>query len=48
MLDLLYEIRGNGPTFKAMRQFLRDRQSPTLAAARVSDEIFPLAPGIRS
>jgi hypothetical protein len=48
MLDLLYEIRGNEPTFKAMHQFLRDRQPPALAAAGVSDEILPLAPGVRS
>ena len=41
MLDLLYDIRRNGPTFKAMQQFLRDRQPPTLVAAGVNDEIFP-------
>jgi pimeloyl-ACP methyl ester carboxylesterase len=41
MLDLLYDIRGNGPTFKAMQQFLRDRQPPTLVVAGVNDEIFP-------
>jgi pimeloyl-ACP methyl ester carboxylesterase len=41
MLDLLYDIRGNGPTFKAMQQFLRDRQPPALVAAGVNDEIFP-------
>jgi pimeloyl-ACP methyl ester carboxylesterase len=41
MLDLLYDIRRNGPTFKAMQQFLRDRQPPTLVAAGVNHEIFP-------
>ena len=41
MLDLLYDIRGNGPTFKAMQQFLRDRQPPTLVTAGINDEIFP-------
>ena len=41
MLDLRYDIRGNGPRFKAMQQFLRDRQPPILVAAGVSDEIFP-------
>ena len=41
MLDLLYDIRRNGPTCKAMQQFLRDRQPPTLVAAGVNDEIFP-------
>ena len=41
MLDLLYDIRGNGPTFEAMQQLLRDRQPPTLVAAGVNDEIFP-------
>ena len=41
MLDLRYEIRGTGPTFRAMPQFLRDRQPPTLAAAGVNDETFP-------
>ena len=41
MLDLLYDIRRNGPTFKAMQQFLRDRQPPTLVAAGINDEIFP-------
>ena len=41
MLDLRYDIRGNRPTFKAMQQFLRDRQPPTLVAAGVNDEIFP-------
>ena len=38
---LLYGIRGNGPTFEAMQQFLRDRQPPALVAAGVNDEISP-------
>ena len=41
MLDLLYDIRRNGPTFKAMQQFLRDRRPPALLAAGVNDEIIP-------
>jgi pimeloyl-ACP methyl ester carboxylesterase len=41
MLDLLYDIRNNVPTFRAMRQFLRDRRPPTLVATGVNDEIFP-------
>jgi pimeloyl-ACP methyl ester carboxylesterase len=41
MLDLLYDIRTNGPTFKAMRALLRDRRPPTLVATGVSDELFP-------
>ena len=41
MLDLRCDIRGNRPTFKAMQQFLHDRQPPTLVAAGVNDEIFP-------
>jgi hypothetical protein len=41
MLDLRYDIRGSRPTFKAMQQFLRDRQPPTLVAAGVNDEILP-------
>jgi hypothetical protein len=43
MLHLRYDIRGNGPRFKAMQQFFRDRQPPILVAAGVSDEIFPRA-----
>jgi hypothetical protein len=41
MLHLRYDIRSNRPTFKAMQQFLHDRQPPTQVAARVNDEIFP-------
>ena len=41
MLDLLYDIRNNAPTFMAMRQFLRDRRPPTLVATGANDEIFP-------
>lgn len=41
MLHLCYDIRGNRPRFKAMQQFLRDRQPPTKVAAGVNDEIFP-------
>ena len=40
-LDLLYDTRGDGPTFEVMQQFLRDRQPPALVAAGVNDEIFP-------
>jgi pimeloyl-ACP methyl ester carboxylesterase len=41
MLDLLYDIRTNGPTFEAMRALLRDRRPPTLVATGVDDELFP-------
>jgi hypothetical protein len=47
MLDFRSDIRGHGPTFKSMQQFLRDRQPPTLVAAGVNDEIVPLASGLR-
>jgi pimeloyl-ACP methyl ester carboxylesterase/uncharacterized protein YciI len=41
MLDLLYDIRKNAPTFTAMQGFLRDRRPPTLVATGANDEIFP-------
>src|SRR5712691_975466 len=41
MLDLLYDIRNNEPTFKAMQEFLRERRPPTLVAIGANDEIFP-------
>ena len=41
MLNLLYDIRNNAPTFKAMQGFLRDRRPPTLVATGANDEIFP-------
>jgi pimeloyl-ACP methyl ester carboxylesterase len=41
MLDLLYDIRNQAPTFKAMQQFLRDRRPPVLVATGANDEIFP-------
>jgi pimeloyl-ACP methyl ester carboxylesterase len=41
MLDLLYDIRNNGPTFAAMQEFLRLRRPPTLVATGGNDEIFP-------
>lgn len=41
MLDLLYDIRNNAPTFTAMQEFLRDRRPPTLVATGANDEIFP-------
>ena len=41
MLDLLYDIRNQAPTFKAMQEFLRDRRPPTLVATGANDEIFP-------
>ena len=43
MLDLLYDIRNNVPTFTAMREFLRQRRPPTLVATGSNDEIFPEA-----
>jgi pimeloyl-ACP methyl ester carboxylesterase len=41
MLDLLYDIRTNMPTFSAMRELIRSRRPPTLVATGVNDEIFP-------
>jgi pimeloyl-ACP methyl ester carboxylesterase len=41
MLDLLYDIPNQAPTFKAMQQFLRERRPPTLAATGPNDQIFP-------
>jgi len=41
MLDLLYDIRNNVPTFEAMQQFIRERRPPTLVATGANDEIFP-------
>jgi pimeloyl-ACP methyl ester carboxylesterase len=41
MLDLLYDIRNNVPTFKAMQELLRERRPPTLVATGANDEIFP-------
>jgi pimeloyl-ACP methyl ester carboxylesterase/uncharacterized protein YciI len=41
MLDLLYDIRNNVPTFEAMQQFIRERKPPTLVATGANDEIFP-------
>ena len=41
MLDLLYDIPNQAPTFKAMQQFLRERRPPTLVATGANDEIFP-------
>jgi pimeloyl-ACP methyl ester carboxylesterase len=41
MLDLLYDIRNNVPTFTAMQRFLWDARPPTLVATGANDEIFP-------
>ena len=41
MLDLLYDIRNNRPTFEAMQQFIRERKPPTLVTTGANDEIFP-------
>jgi pimeloyl-ACP methyl ester carboxylesterase/uncharacterized protein YciI len=41
MLDLLYDIRNNVPTFEAMQEFIRERRPPTLVATGANDEIFP-------
>jgi len=40
MLDLLYDIRTNVPTFTAMQDFLRDHQTPTLVATGGTDLTF--------
>jgi pimeloyl-ACP methyl ester carboxylesterase len=41
MLDLLYDIRNNVPTFQAMQRFIRERRPPLLIATGANDEIFP-------
>jgi hypothetical protein len=41
MLDLLYDIRTNAPTFEAMQAFLRERRPPMLVATGANDQIFP-------
>lgn len=41
MLDLLYDIRNNVSTFKAMQGFLREHRPPTLVATGENNEIFP-------
>jgi pimeloyl-ACP methyl ester carboxylesterase len=41
MLDLLYDIRNNVPTFEAMQKFIKDRKPPILVATGGNDEIFP-------
>jgi pimeloyl-ACP methyl ester carboxylesterase len=43
MLDLLYDIRNDPPTTKAMQQLLRERRPPTLVATGANDDIFPEA-----
>jgi pimeloyl-ACP methyl ester carboxylesterase len=40
-LDLLYDIRTNVSTFKAMQELLRNRRPPVLVATGANDEIFP-------
>jgi hypothetical protein len=47
MLDLRYDIRGNGPTFRAMQHFLRD-QAPEMARLMRGFLGRVLAPGLRS
>jgi pimeloyl-ACP methyl ester carboxylesterase len=46
MLDLLYDIRTNLPTFQKMQEFVRTRRPPTLVATGANDEIFP-EPAVR-
>jgi pimeloyl-ACP methyl ester carboxylesterase len=41
MLDLLYDIRSNVPTFRAMQELIRTRRPPTLVVTGTGDEIFP-------
>ncbi|MDR3485199.1 MAG: alpha/beta hydrolase [Bradyrhizobium sp.] len=40
-LDLLYDIRNNGPVFAAAREYFRANQPPTLIVSGANDEIFP-------
>ena len=48
MLDLLYDIPNQAPTFKAMREFLRDRRLPTLVATGPTTRSSPKRPADRS
>ena len=41
MLDLLYDIPNQAPTFKAMQLFLREHRPPVLVATGANAEIFP-------
>lgn len=40
-LDLLYDIRTNGPTFKAAQDYLRSQKPPTLVVSGKNDILFP-------
>jgi pimeloyl-ACP methyl ester carboxylesterase len=40
-LDLLYDIRTNGPTFKAAQDYLRSQKPPTLVISGKNDILFP-------
>jgi pimeloyl-ACP methyl ester carboxylesterase len=40
-LDMLYDIRNNGPVFKAAQAYFREQQPPTLIVSGKNDEIFP-------
>ena len=40
-LDLLYDIRTNGPTFKAAQEYLRSQKPPTLVVSGKNDILFP-------
>ena len=41
MLDMLYDIRNNAPTFIAMQEYFRREQPPGLIVTGANDEIFP-------
>lgn len=41
MLDMLYDIRNNVPTFIAMQEYFRVEQPPALIVTGANDEIFP-------
>ena len=40
-LDLLYDIRTNGPALKAAQDYLRAQQPPTLVVSGKNDILFP-------
>ncbi|MBU9278472.1 alpha/beta fold hydrolase [Burkholderia gladioli] len=40
-LDLLYDIRTNGPTLKNAQDYLRAHQPPTLVVSGRNDILFP-------
>jgi pimeloyl-ACP methyl ester carboxylesterase len=46
-LDLLYDIRTNGPTFKNAQDYLRAQKPPTLVVSGKNDILFPAENQVR-